>query len=69
MSLIRNKKSKISAVTDAIGSNITEKLFIEKYKAMYPLDWEKIQKRWEAGIPDMQEPNVYMKEMYRNHVK
>lgn len=68
MSLIRKKKEKIFTVLDSLGAEITEENFIKRFKEMYPADWKRVQERWLEGIPDMQHPDVYMKEMYRNHV-
>lgn len=69
MSLIDNKKEKILTIFKLFGDNLSEEQFIEKFKKQYPSDWEAVQQRWKIGIPDMQHPDVYMKEMYRNHKK
>ena len=72
---ITQKKNKISAVFEAIGTDADEESFIAAFKKRYPNDWLKINERWqleEDSTPTgkkhpMQHPDVYMKEMYRNH--
>ena len=72
---IRRKKEKISAVFEAVGTDADEESFIAAFKQMYPNDWTLINERWqleEDSTPpgkkhSMQHPDVYMKEMYRNH--
>lgn len=73
--LISRKKDKISAVFEAVGTDADEESFIAAFKKLYPHDWLKINERWqleEDSTPpgkkhSMQHPDVYMKEMYRNH--
>lgn len=72
---INRKKNKISAVFAELGNEADEKSFIATFKQMYPNDWILINERWqleEDNTPPgkkhpMQHPDVYMKEMYRNH--
>ena len=72
---ISRKKDKIAAVFNKIGSDANEESFIATFKQMYPNDWALINERWqleEDSTPpgkkhSMQHPDVYMKEMYRNH--
>ena len=72
---ISRKKGKISAVFEAVGIDADEESFIAAFKKHYPHDWLKINERWqleEDSTPpgkkhSMQHPDVYMKEMYRNH--
>ena len=72
---INRKKDKISAVFVAVGTDADEENFIVAFKKLYPHDWLKINERWqleEDSTPpgkkhSMQHPDVYMKEMYRNH--
>lgn len=72
---ISRKKDKIAAVFAKAGSDVDEESFIFAFKQMYPGDWEKIKEKWqteEDSTPPgkkhpMQHPDVYMKEMYRNH--
>ena len=72
---ISRKKDKISAVFETVGINADEESFIAAFKKLYPNDWLKINERWqleEDSTPpgkkySMQHPDVYMKEMYRNH--
>lgn len=72
---ISRKKDKIAALFTRIGPGADEEAFITAYKQMYPSDWKKINERWQAeedSTPPgkkhpMQHPDVYMKEMYRNH--
>ena len=70
---IKHKRQKVLSVLEITG--LDEQSFIEKFKSMYPKDWERIKNRWlveeadvagtSRGLP-MQYPDVYMKEMYRN---
>ncbi len=72
---INRKKDKIFAVLEAVGTDADEESFIVAFKKLYPHDWLKINERWqleEDNTPpgkkhSMQHPDVYMKEMYRNH--
>ena len=72
---ITRKKDKIAAVFEKAGIDADEESFISAFKQMYPRDWEKINEKWQAeedSTPPgkkhpMQHPDVYMKEMYRNH--
>ena len=73
--LIIRKKDKISAVFEAVGTDADGESFIAAFKKLYSNDWLKINERWQfeedntlpgKGHP-MQHPDVYMKEMYRNH--
>lgn len=74
-SFVNRKKEKILSVFRAVGQDVNEQSFIETFKLMYPEDWKLIQERWELeerNTPPgkkhpMQHPDVYMKEMYRNH--
>ncbi len=74
-SFLIRKKDKIATVFAEIGKNADEESFIATFKQMYPNDWMMINERWEAEENDtppgkkhpMQHPDVYMKEMYRNH--
>ena len=73
--LVNYKKDKIIQVFQILGSNHTENSFIETFKSLYPEDWQRIQDKWlyeEQCTPPgkkhpMPHPDVYMKEMYRNH--
>ena len=72
---INRKKDKIAAVFAEMGIDVDEEDFITAFKQMYPQDWLKINEKWqdeEKTTPvgkkhPMQHPDVYMKEMYRNH--
>ena len=72
---ISHKKDKIALVFKKIGVDADEETFIVAFKSVYPQDWMKINEKWqaeEASTPagkkhPMQHPDVYMKEMYRNH--
>ena len=74
-SFIRHKKEKIKKVFEILGSDCTEENFISTFKSVYPDDWQKVQDVWlyeEQCTPlgkrhPMPHPDVYMKEMYRNH--
>ena len=73
--LISRKKDKVAAVFAELGTEADEENFIATFKQMYPKDWILINERWqleEDSTPpgkkqSMQHPDVYMKEMYRNH--
>ena len=72
---INRKKDKVAVVFKRVGSDADEETFITAFKKLYPNDWLKINERWqleEDNTPSgkrhpMQHPDVYMKEMYRNH--
>lgn len=72
---INHKKDKIQNVFDLLGNNYSETNFINLFKSLYPDDWIKICDKWldeENNTPagkkhPMQHPDIYMKEMYRNH--
>ena len=72
---INRKKDKIAAVFAKVGVDVDEAGFIAAFKQMHPQDREKINEKWrdeENSTPPekkhpMQHPDVYMKEMYRNH--
>ncbi len=72
---ISRKKEKITSVFAKLGENHTEESFISLFKEMYPSDWKKINDKWleeEASTQpgkkhSMPRPDIYMKEMYRNH--
>ena len=74
-SFIKQKKEKIKKVFTILGSDYTEDIFISTFKTLYPEDWQKVQEVWlyeEQCTPPgkrhpMPHPDVYMKEMYRNH--
>ena len=58
----------------SLGSDVSEELFVERFKEEWPDDWKKIVEKFELEEADtpprkkhpMPEPEVYMKEMYRN---
>ena len=72
---ISRKKDKVAVVFKRFGSDADEETFVAAFKRLYPNDWLKINERWqleEESTPpgkkhSMQHPDVYMKEMYRNH--
>ena len=72
---ISRKKDKVAAVFKKVGFDADEETFIATFKRLYPNDWLRINERWqleEDSTPpgkkhSMQHPDVYMKEMYRNH--
>ena len=72
---IKRKKEKIKHVFTVLGDTHTETEFVKIFKRLYPDDWQRIQDKWnseEQNTPPgkkhpMQHPDVYMKEMYRNH--
>lgn len=72
---ISRKKDKIATVFTRIGPGADEETFISTFKQVYPKDWIRINEKWleeENNTPPgkkhpMQHPDVYMKEMYRNH--
>ena len=74
-SFISFKKDKIKNVFQILGSNYTEEGFIKTFKALYPDDWRQIQDLWlyeeQCKMPGkkqpMPNPDIYMKEMFRNH--
>ena len=72
---IKRKKEKIKHIFMVLGDTHTETEFVKTFKILYPDDWQRIQDKWineEQNTPPgkkhpMQHPDVYMKEMYRNH--
>ncbi len=74
-SFIRFKKEKIQQVFQTLGSNHSEEDFINTFKFLFPDDWQLIQDVWQyeeqCTLPGKKHPmpcpDVYMKEMYRNH--
>ena len=72
---ISQKKEKIVSVFAKLGENHTEESSLFLFKEMYPSDWKKINDKWLEGEAStqpgkkhpMQHPDIYMKEMYRNH--
>ncbi len=72
---IKYKKEKIQQVFHVLGADYTEDSFISTFKTLFPADWKRIQEQWlyeEQCTPlgkkhPMPHPDVYMKEMYRNH--
>ena len=74
-SFINRKKEKIQSVFLKLGTEVDEDSFIKFFKEMYPEDWLKINQKWfdeeQHTLPGkrhpMQHPDIYMKEMYRNH--
>ena len=65
--LVSRKKEKVQAIFSMLGNDASEEDFIRAFIDAYPEDWARIRQRWQEGVPDMQEPSVYMREMYRNH--
>lgn len=74
-SFIKYKKKKVNHIFQIFGEDHTETDFINMFKSLYPDDWQKIQEVWlyeEQNTPPgkkhpMPHPEIYMKEMYRNH--
>lgn len=70
--LVVKKEEKVAAVFAALGENTTETAFVEKFKEMYPKDWERIKAKYSeeerktkpGKIHPMPHPDVYMKNMY-----
>lgn len=71
--LIVKKEEKVVTVFAALGEDITESKFIEKFKEMYPKDWERIKAKYNeeerktkpGKTHPMPHPDVYMKNMYK----
>jgi hypothetical protein len=69
------KEEKASATIAALDSAHTEMQFVEKFKELYPEDWEKVVKRYNAHerlTPEgkshpMPNPTQYLINIYRNH--
>ena len=74
-SFIRYKPQKVQAVLKTLGEGHTPDSFAEAFKVRFPEDWQLIQAKWqeeETSTPPgkghpMQPPEVYLREMYRNH--
>ncbi len=68
------KEEKVSATIDALESPYTEMQFVEKFKELYPDDWEKIVKRYNAHerltptgkSHPMPNPTQYLINAYKN---
>lgn len=76
-SVVPQKEKKVEAVFAALGSAHNEKLFIEKFKELYPKDWERINQVYQEherrdnkgkGHP-MPEPEKYLSNMYKVYSK
>lgn len=76
-SVVVKKEEKVAAVFEALGDNISEAAFIDKFKELYPKDWARIkakyneeeQKTKPGKTHPMPHPDVYMKNMYNNAIK
>ena len=72
--LISRKREKAFALFRAMGADDGAERFAELFREAYPGDWAKIVERYEeeelATRPgkkhSMPEPEVYLREMYRN---
>jgi hypothetical protein len=71
------KEEKITATLSALDSNHTEDQFVEKFQELYPEDWEKIIKRYNAHerltpagkSHPMPPPKTYLLNAYRSSKK
>lgn len=74
-SVIIHKEEKFKKVFEELGEDNTKELFIEKFKEMFPKDWERVVKRYnehkklsKPGKPfPMPEPNKYMENAYKTY--
>jgi hypothetical protein len=75
-SVVPQKDKKVTAAFAALGNNHNEKLFAEKFKELYPSDWERIKKVYVdherkdkkgKGHP-MPEPDKYLSNMYKVYI-
>lgn len=76
-SVIPKKEEKVKAVFAAMQNIDDMDEFKNKFKTMYPSDWERVQKRYiqherrdvkGKGHP-MPEPEKYLSEMFKTHRK
>lgn len=75
--VVVKKEEKVAKVFEALGDKITEADFIEKFKEMYPKDWQRINQVFEeeerktkpGKTHPMPRPDIYMKNMYKVAVK
>lgn len=75
--VVVKKEEKVAAVIEALGDNISESAFIEKFKELYPKDWDRIKAKYNeeerktkpGKTHPMPHPDVYMKNMYNNAIK
>jgi hypothetical protein len=76
-SVVPQKDKKVKAVFEALNGNHDEKLFAEKFKELYPKDWERIKRVYKEhesrntrgkGHP-MPEPDKYLSNMYKVYVR
>lgn len=65
--LVSRKKEKVRAIFAMLGEDASESDFVRAFIEAHPEDWARIRQRWREGVPDMQEPSVYTREMCRNH--
>ena len=72
MAVIVKKEEKVNRIFGELGTNCTFEEFFDKFKEVYPNEWEKIIKTYKQhesrdkkgkGHP-MPDPNQYMKNMY-----
>ena len=72
-SLIVKREAKIKAVFDILGDEVTEELFIKKFKEMFAGDWLRIKAKYAKEERDtkpgkkhpMPKPDTYMRNMYK----
>ena len=75
--VVVKKEEKVAKVFEALGDKISETDFIEKFKEMYPEDWQRINKVFKdeerktkpGKTHPMPHPDIYMKNMYKVAVK
>ena len=75
--VIVKKEEKVNAVLDAMTDTTNVEEFKEKFKSMYPKEWENVKRRYAEheskdkkgkGHP-MPHPEKYLDNMYKNAIK
>lgn len=77
MSVVPQKEKKVEAAFKVLGDNHDEKLFIEKFKELYPKDWQRIvsiynkheRKDTKGKGHPIPEPEKYLSNTYKVYVK
>ncbi len=71
--VIVKKEEKVGKVFEALGGDASEENFIEKFKEMYPEDWERVNAKYNkeerhtkpGKSHPMPHPDIYMKNLYK----
>ena len=73
--IMQKRKEKAQEIFDQLGSTCTFEEFYEKFKELYPKDWERIKTKYnkeeektkEGKTHPMPHPTQYVKNLYNTH--